>query len=85
MTQTYNMGKVNILDMIPLVPFPWKSCVGVQHYVCVQLGPNLNNTRPSVRKDTDVEIMVYLGILDNRKFLGSQEILTKITSILSRK
>ena len=33
----------------------------------------------------DVEIMVYLGILDTRKFLGSQKILTKITAILSRK
>ena len=33
----------------------------------------------------DVEIMVYLGILDTRKVLGSQKILTKITAILSRK
>ena len=33
----------------------------------------------------DVEIMVYLGILDTRKLLGSQKILTKITAILSRK
>jgi len=28
--------------------------------------------------------MVYLGILDTRKFLGSKKILTKITAILSR-
>ena len=32
----------------------------------------------------DVEIMVYLGILDTRKFLGSQKILIKITAILSQ-
>ena len=28
--------------------------------------------------------MVYLGILDTRKYFGSQKILSKITSILSR-
>ena len=28
--------------------------------------------------------MVYLGILDTRKFLGSQKILTEITAIVSR-
>ena len=33
----------------------------------------------------DVEIMVYLGILDTRKFMGLQKILTKITAILSQK
>ena len=31
----------------------------------------------------DVEIMVYLGILDTRKYFGSQKILTEITTILS--
>ena len=29
---------------------------------------------------SDVEIMVYLGILDNRKFLGSQKMLSKTVS-----
>ena len=32
----------------------------------------------------DVEIMVYLGILDTRKYFGSQKILTDITAILWR-
>ena len=32
----------------------------------------------------DVEIMVYLDILDTRKFLGSQKMLTKITAISSQ-
>ena len=32
----------------------------------------------------DVEIMVYLGILDTRKYFGSQKILTEITAILLR-
>ena len=41
-----------------------------------------NNTREG---GADVEIVVYLGILDTRKFLGSQKIWTKITAILSRK
>ena len=36
------------------------------------------------KQQADVEIMVYLGILDTRKFLGSQKILTKITAILSQ-
>ena len=31
----------------------------------------------------DVEIMVYLSILDTRKYFGSQKILTEITAILS--
>ena len=31
----------------------------------------------------DVEIMVYLGILDTRKYFGSQKISTNITAILS--
>ena len=31
-----------------------------------------------------VEIMVYLGILDTRKYFVSQKILAKITYILSR-
>ena len=34
-------------------------------------------------KIADVEITVYLGILDTRKYFGSQKILTKITAILS--
>ena len=33
--------------------------------------------------ESDVEIMVYLGILDTSKYLGSQKILTGITAILS--
>ena len=32
--------------------------------------------------ETDVEIMVYLGILDTRKYFGSKKILTEITAIL---
>ena len=32
----------------------------------------------------DVEIMVYLGILDTRKYFGLQKILTEITAILWR-
>ena len=31
-----------------------------------------------------LEIMVYLGILDTRKFIGSQKILTELTAILLR-
>ena len=31
---------------------------------------------------TDVEIVVHLGILDTRKYFGSQKILTEITAIL---
>ena len=38
-----------------------------------------------IESTADVEIMVYLGILDTRKYFGSQKILTKVTAILSQK
>ena len=38
-----------------------------------------------LRSDAGLEIMVYLGILVTRKFLGSQKILTELTAIITRK
>ena len=84
--------KINVIYVASVT-----SRYGVQHYTRLtgvylrRGGKDINLTSETTRKlqhwatTSDVEIMVYLGILDTRKFLSSQKIVTKITAILSQK
>ena len=73
------------LDMLLLAFHSQHVTVDMSFSRCHSLYVTLYMSFSTCLCQADVEIMVYLGILDTRKFLGSQRILTKIKAILSRK
>ena len=64
-----NIGAMEVAKVVIQHPDPCQGGIGSAEFAC---------------PGADVEIMVYLGILDTRKYFGSQKILTEIIAILWR-